>query len=161
MQVQNRLGADIIMALDDVVPSTAADAQRFAEATERTTRWLDRCIAAHGRPTEQSLFAIVQGGLDERLRAASLEGLVARGTPGYAIGGLAGGEDKRSFVECAGGWLARWARWPSVLPCARPACSLRPLTRPARAPAHLPAPPSLAGWWRSARRGCRRASLAM
>jgi queuine tRNA-ribosyltransferase len=99
IQVQNRLGADIIMALDDVVPSTAADDARFEEATERTTRWLDRCIAAHSRPAEQNLFAIVQGGLDPRLRAASLEGLVARGTPGFAIGGLAGGEDKRSFVR--------------------------------------------------------------
>ncbi|KAI7845903.1 hypothetical protein COHA_000636 [Chlorella ohadii] len=99
IQVQNRLGADIIMALDDVVPSTAADDARFEEATHRTTRWIDRCIAAHGRPTEQNLFAIVQGGLDERLRDISLKGLVARGTPGYAIGGLAGGEDKRSFVK--------------------------------------------------------------
>jgi queuine tRNA-ribosyltransferase len=42
MQVQNRLGADIIMALDDVVPSTAADYARFEEATHRTTRWIDR-----------------------------------------------------------------------------------------------------------------------
>lgn len=98
-QVQNRLGADIIMALDDVVPSTAADAARFEEATHRTTRWIDRCIAAHGRPSEQNLFAIVQGGLDERLREVSLKGLVERDTPGYAIGGLAGGEDKTSFIQ--------------------------------------------------------------
>lgn len=97
--VQNRLGADIIMALDDVVPSTAADAARFEEATHRTTRWIDRCIAAHSRPTEQSLFAIVQGGLDPRLRQISMEGLIARNTPGYAIGGLAGGEDKTSFIK--------------------------------------------------------------
>lgn len=97
--VQNRLGADIIMALDDVVPSTAEDPARFEEATHRTTRWIDRCIAAHSRPTEQNLFAIVQGGLDPRLREISLKGLVARDTPGYAIGGLAGGEDKRSFVR--------------------------------------------------------------
>ena len=46
---------------------------RFEEATHRTTRWLDRCIAAHSRPTEQNLFAIVQGGLDERLRDISLK----------------------------------------------------------------------------------------
>lgn len=97
--VQNRLGADIIMALDDVVPSTAADPARFEEATHRTTRWIDRCIAAHSRPSEQSLFAIVQGGLDPRLREVSLKGLVERNTPGYAVGGLAGGEDKQSFVE--------------------------------------------------------------
>jgi queuine tRNA-ribosyltransferase catalytic subunit len=97
--VQNRLGADIIMQLDDVVPSTTVDPARFDEATHRTTRWLDRCIAAHSRPDEQNLFAIIQGGLDPRLRDISLEQLVARNTPGYAIGGLAGGEDKGSFVR--------------------------------------------------------------
>lgn len=58
--IQNSLGADILMALDDVVSSVADSAERFAEATNRTTRWIDRCIAAHARPTEQSLFAIVQ-----------------------------------------------------------------------------------------------------
>jgi queuine tRNA-ribosyltransferase catalytic subunit len=99
MAIQNRLGADIIMALDDVVPSTTQDSERFEEATHRTTRWIDRCIAAHSRPNEQSLFAIVQGGLDPRLRDISLRGLISRDTPGYAIGGLAGGEDKRSFVR--------------------------------------------------------------
>lgn len=50
------------MQLDDVVSSVAApDSARFAEAAERSIRWLDRCIAAHARPTEQSLFAIAQG----------------------------------------------------------------------------------------------------
>lgn len=97
--VQNRLGADIIMALDDVVPSTAADPKRFEEATHRTTRWIDRCIAAHSKPHEQSLFPIVQGGLDPRLRDISIRGLVERDAPGYAIGGLAGGEDKTSFIR--------------------------------------------------------------
>lgn len=97
--VQNRLGADIIMALDDVVPSTAADPERFEEATHRTTRWIDRCIAAHSRPHEQSLFPIVQGGLDPRLREISMKGLIERDAPGYAIGGLAGGEDKASFIR--------------------------------------------------------------
>lgn len=73
IQVQNRLGADIIMALDDVVPSTAADPARFEEATHRTTRWIDRCIAAHSRPNDQNLFPIVQGGLDPRLREISMK----------------------------------------------------------------------------------------
>ena len=80
---------------------------RFEEACHRTTRWIDRCIAAHARPTEQNLFAIVQGGLDPRLREVSLAGLCARGTPGYAIGGLAGGEDKRSFVSVVSQCTAR------------------------------------------------------
>lgn len=60
MQIQNQLGADIMMALDDVVSSVAPSAQRFAEATDRTTRWIDRCVEAHSRPEAQSLFAIVQ-----------------------------------------------------------------------------------------------------
>eukprot|EP00798_Chlamydomonas_sp_ICE-L_P031400 gene31400-6566_t len=84
-------GADIIMALDDVVPAFSQNPARFEEATYRTTRWIDRCIAAHSRPNEQNLFAIVQGGLDPKLRAISIKELVERDTPGYAIGGLAGG----------------------------------------------------------------------
>eukprot|EP00892_Ulva_mutabilis_P009127 jgi/Ulvmu1/6587/UM003_0224.1 len=103
--IQNRLGADILMALDDVVSSVADSPRRFAEATDRTTRWIDRCIAAHSRPQDQSLFAIVQGGLDAALRTKSLADLTARNLPGYAIGGLAGGEDKESFwkvvAQCA------------------------------------------------------------
>ena len=63
IQIQNQLGADIIMALDDVVPSTQLCAERFEEATHRTTRWIDRCIAAHSRPNEQNLFAIIQVGV--------------------------------------------------------------------------------------------------
>eukprot|EP00803_Ostreobium_quekettii_P011053 evm.model.scf_76.5 EVM.evm.TU.scf_76.5 scf_76:38529-39734(+) len=95
--IQNRLGADIIMALDDVVPAVAQSAERFKEATHRTTRWLDRCIAAHARPASQSLFPIVQGGMDRDLREISCRELAERSTPGYAIGGLVGGEDKEDF----------------------------------------------------------------
>ena len=53
-------GSDIMMALDDVVPSTTEDPARFVEACHRTLRWIDRCIAAHGRKGEQNLFGIVQ-----------------------------------------------------------------------------------------------------
>lgn len=56
---QNLIGADIIMALDDVVHSCTEDDERFKEATARTVRWLDRCIQAHSRKDEQNLFAIV------------------------------------------------------------------------------------------------------
>ena len=59
-----------------------------------------RCIAAHTRKQEQNLFAIIQGGLDVSeggLRDQCLREMIARDTPGYAIGGLAGGEDKESF----------------------------------------------------------------
>ena len=73
--------------------------ERFEEATYRTTRWFDRCLEAHQRPDDQNLFPIVQGGLDRELRKVSLAQLMERDgrIPGYAIGGLAGGEDKESF----------------------------------------------------------------
>ncbi|KAM4072325.1 hypothetical protein ACB094_11G130000 [Castanea mollissima] len=96
IQIQNRIGADIIMALDDVVKTTITG-PRIEEAMYRTLRWIDRCIAAHERPHEQNLFGIVQGGLDPVLRDICVRGLVDRNLPGYAIGGLAGGESKDSF----------------------------------------------------------------
>ena len=96
MRVQNSIGGDIMMALDDVVsPDTAPD--RLKEACYRTVRWLDRCIEGHGRKDRQNLFAIVQGGLDEELRNYCLTELVSRDLPGYAIGGLSGGEEKDKF----------------------------------------------------------------
>lgn len=58
MEIQNAIGADIMMALDDVVPPTVPDA-RINEAMERSIRWLDRCIAAHKRPDMQNLFGII------------------------------------------------------------------------------------------------------
>lgn len=97
IQLQNQIGADIMMALDDVCSSTTEDINRVKEAMERTLRWIDRCIGAHSRPTEQNLFGIVQGGLDEELRRICLEEMKKRNLPGYAIGGLSGGEDKNSF----------------------------------------------------------------
>ncbi len=57
-------------------------------------RWIDRCIEGHSKPTVQNLYPIIQGGVDLELRKKSLDDLIAREAPGYAIGGLAGGEDK-------------------------------------------------------------------
>ncbi|CAI7772525.1 unnamed protein product [Closterium sp. NIES-53] len=65
--IQNKIGADIIMALDDVV-SSLVSGPRIEEATHRTLRWMDRCMQAHSRPHDQNLFGIVQGGLDPKLR---------------------------------------------------------------------------------------------
>lgn len=96
ISIQNDIGADIIMALDDVVSSTLTG-PRVEEACHRTLRWIDRCEAAHTKKQTQNLFGIVQGGLDERLRKLCCEGLVERDLPGYAIGGLSGGEAKDSF----------------------------------------------------------------
>ncbi|EGG13611.1 queuine tRNA-ribosyltransferase [Cavenderia fasciculata] len=104
MQIQNSIGADIMMALDDVVSSTTTG-PRVEEAMYRTLRWIDRCILAHKRPEHQNIFAIVQGGLDARLRDICLDGLIQRNFPGYAIGGLSGGESKDAFwrvvLQCA------------------------------------------------------------
>mmetsp|Transcript_77285 Transcript_77285/g.151620 ORF Transcript_77285/g.151620 Transcript_77285/m.151620 type:complete len:449 (-) Transcript_77285:17-1363(-) len=100
IKCQNEIGADIMMQLDDVVSSVNPDMERFKEATSRSVRWLDRCIAAHKRPKEQNLFGIIQGGLDVSeggLREQCLEEMLKRDLPGYAIGGLAGGEDKSNF----------------------------------------------------------------
>lgn len=103
---QNNIGANIIMALDDVISSVTVDAQRFVTATHRTLRWYDRCYHAHAKRRTQNLFPIVQGGLDTALgglREQCLAGFRHREidlgyiTPGYAIGGLAGGEDKDDF----------------------------------------------------------------
>lgn len=68
MEIQNAIGADIMMALDDVVRPTITDEDRLKEAMERSIRWLDRCIKAHKRPHDQNLFAIVQGGVNDELR---------------------------------------------------------------------------------------------
>ena len=99
---QNLIGSDIIMALDDVVSSVEDDEERFTVATYRTLRWLDRCRSAHANPQTQNLFPIVQGGLDTSiggLREKCLAGFRNRDdwVPGYAIGGLAGGESKDDF----------------------------------------------------------------
>ena len=99
VRTQNSIHSDIMMVLDDVVSSMEGDKARVAEACDRTTRWLDRCIGAHKRPESQNLFAIVQGGLHEDLRVKSLNDLKQRfdSVPGYAIGGLSGGEAKDQF----------------------------------------------------------------
>lgn len=85
MGIQNAIGADIMMQLDDVVHSSVTG-DRLEEATRRSVRWLDRCIAAHKRPSEQNIFAIIQGGLDERLRRECLAEMTQRDVPGFAIG---------------------------------------------------------------------------
>ena len=116
MALQAAIGADVAMALDDVVSSASADDARFALAMERTLRWLDRCIAAQAPAARaQSLFAIAQGGLDVSrggLRERCLAGLLARDAalPGYAIGGLAGGEAKAAFWRVVDHGAARLPR---------------------------------------------------
>ena len=71
--IQNTIGADIIMQLDDVVHVLTTGA-RVQEACRRSVRWLDRCMKAHGRLDDQALFGIVQGGLDVELRKECAKG---------------------------------------------------------------------------------------
>jgi tRNA-guanine family transglycosylase len=87
------------MQLDDVIATTTPDAARMQEAMERSVRWLDRCIDAHKYPERQNLFCIIQGGLDLDLRRRCCEEMVARDTPGIAIGGLSGGEAKAEYCK--------------------------------------------------------------
>ena len=87
------------MQLDDVIASTSPDHARVEEAMHRSIRWLDRCIAAHTKPEQQNLFCIIQGGLDVELRRECTREMVERGTPGIAIGGLSGGEEKDAFCR--------------------------------------------------------------
>ncbi|OJI89869.1 hypothetical protein ASPTUDRAFT_60532 [Aspergillus tubingensis CBS 134.48] len=99
ISLQNSIGSDIIMQLDDVIATTSPDQARIYEAMERSVRWLDRCIDAHKYPERQNLFCIIQGGLDLEMRKQCCEEMVARDTPGIAIGGLSGGEAKEDFCR--------------------------------------------------------------
>ena len=91
IQVQNDLGADIIMAFDEC-PRGDAPREYHVQAVERTLRWARECIEAHARPADQSLFGIVQGGANLDLRRQCAAKLIELDFPGYAIGGLAVGE---------------------------------------------------------------------
>ncbi len=98
MQIQNDLGADIIMAFDEC-PDPMKPREYQVQAVERTVRWARLCIDAHARPNDQSLFGIVQGGTDEALRQQCARELIAMNFPGYAIGGLAVGEGFEAMVR--------------------------------------------------------------
>lgn len=91
MEVQNAIGADIIMAFDECVknPATHTEAE---DAMNRTHRWLKICEQSHARKNEQSLFGIIQGSMFEDLRRTSAEVVTSFDLPGYAIGGVAVGE---------------------------------------------------------------------
>ncbi|QUC16792.1 uncharacterized protein UV8b_01033 [Ustilaginoidea virens] len=99
MSLQNSIGSDIIMQLDDVLVTTSPDKARMREAMERSVRWLDRCVAAHKHPDRQNLFCIIQGGLDLDMRRECCREMLARDTPGIAIGGLSGGEAKDDYCR--------------------------------------------------------------
>ncbi|MFI4916304.1 MAG: tRNA guanosine(34) transglycosylase Tgt [Phycisphaerales bacterium JB060] len=139
MDIQNKIGADIIMAFDDCPPAVdlgegpisqtrlklqaAHDRDRTKHgydhdtrlklANERTIRWLERCKRAHAKPETQALFGIVQGGTDEETRRWSAERVTNVDLPGYAIGGVSVGETSED--------IARIVRFTApLLPQAKP-----------------------------------------
>jgi queuine tRNA-ribosyltransferase len=102
MQVQAALGSDIALVFDECTPFHA-DLDYTARSTERTHRWLDRCLEWHNEngPPKQAVFGIVQGGVHEDLRRESAEYVSAAGVDGLAIGGTLG-RDKAEMREVLG-----------------------------------------------------------
>jgi len=96
-EIQEALGADIIMPLDDC-PALPASRERLEQSVSRTTLWAKRSKAAKTRD-DQALFAIIQGGTDLKLRQRSFEELAVMDFPGYALGGLAVGEEPSQRSE--------------------------------------------------------------
>jgi queuine tRNA-ribosyltransferase len=103
IEIQRLLGTDIVMAFDQLVPTTAPREAQTA-AMERSMRWARRSRAAFddGIPHAEAaaIFGIQQGALDERLRQASAEALIDIGFDGYAVGGLAVGEGQEAMFAC-------------------------------------------------------------
>src|SRR5699024_5125086 len=93
MQIQNDLGPDIMMVLDECPPYQASN-EYMKASVERTPRWAERCLEAHQRKDDQALFGIIQGGKYADLRKQSARDLLSLDFPGYAIGGLSVGEPK-------------------------------------------------------------------
>jgi queuine tRNA-ribosyltransferase len=93
MGIQGALGSDIALTFDECTPAHA-DRDYTARSTERTLRWLDRCLAWHERegPADQAVFGIVQGGVHEDLRRQSAGATAAAAIDGIAIGGTLGRE---------------------------------------------------------------------
>lgn len=103
IQIQNKIGADIMMSFDECIPYSATR-EYVEKSTERTLRWALRGKQAHSRPEEQALFGIVQGGDYEDLRRYCAEKLIEMDFPGYAIGGTSVGEDKETMYR-----MVKWA----------------------------------------------------
>ena len=104
MEIQAALHSDIALVFDECTPFNVTR-EYTARSTERTHRWLDRCLAWHAEhgPDDQLVYGIVQGGVEEDLRRASAQEVAARGPGGIAIGGTLG-EDKPQMYE-----VVEWA----------------------------------------------------
>ena len=102
MSIQARLGSDIALVFDECTPFHA-DREYTARSTERTHRWLERCLDWHAEngPSGQAVFGIIQGGTYEDLRAESCQAVSESGVDGIAIGGTLG-RDKAEMAEVLG-----------------------------------------------------------
>jgi queuine tRNA-ribosyltransferase len=98
IEIQDLLGADIVMQLDECVGLPASD-EITEKAMRLSLRWAERCQDAFGRQQGRALFAIVQGGAVEGLRIESAKSLAAMDFSGYAIGGLAVGEPQEIMLR--------------------------------------------------------------
>jgi queuine tRNA-ribosyltransferase len=103
IEVQRLLGSDIVMAFDQLVPTTSS-AKEQREAMERSMRWAKRSRDEFDRGGEHSeraaIFGIQQGALDEAMRRDSAGALIDIGFDGYAVGGLAVGEGQEAMLGC-------------------------------------------------------------
>ena len=97
IEIQNLLGSDIVMQLDECVALPATD-EVTEKAMRLSLRWAERCQKAFGRPEGRALFGIVQGGANDQLRVESATALTAMDFQGYAIGGLAVGEPQEVML---------------------------------------------------------------
>lgn len=98
IEIQNNLGADIIMSFDECPPFDSTD-KYMKESVDRTIRWAKRGKEAHKNPETQALFGIVQGGGNKEIRKYCLEELMKIDFPGYSIGGLSVGESKKDMYD--------------------------------------------------------------
>lgn len=98
IEIQNALGADIIMCFDECAPYPSSY-EYIKDSMERTTRWARRCKEHHKNTDKQALFGIIQGGMYKDLREKSAKDLVAMDFPGYSIGGLSVGEPIEMMCE--------------------------------------------------------------
>jgi queuine tRNA-ribosyltransferase len=111
VEIQEQLGSDIMMALDECTPYPA-ERERARHSLELTARWAERCLGAR-RSQTQALFGIVQGSVYADLRTTSARQITSLGFDGFAAGGLSVGEPKQAMLEIA-------ALTASMLPADRP-----------------------------------------